>query len=343
MSPGQGRKLLPASRDELGQAGEGCAGIPLMCVSLAGVGGRCLCVGGGCRWTPLGLSSGPFWSSLQKGFERLNMSFQGHKTSHRGIFAPIQIEKIHHSLRKVHRKKLPSPKCQSWKGMNLLWKPHALQGEETTLPRKAAACRAVYNHCHRSSSYCRQHSSSFHREPILQRKSKAQAVKWVIQGEIISYWEKWGQLWSPDFWAVVLWPSLGMSPIASLGSSPNHGRAEMTQAQRVYAIWIRDIVQGCFFKSCKTNTVSVLVFEYFYLFIYFGVNWVLIAAHGLFSSCSEQRLPFIAVCRLFMMMISVVGEHGLQAARASVVAVFGLRSCGSQALEHRLNSCGTWA
>ena len=44
-----------------------------------------------------------------------------------------------------------------------------------------------------------------------------------------------------------------------------------------------------------------------------------------------------------MMMISVVGEHGLQGAQASVVAVFGLRSCGSRALEHRLNSCGAWA
>lgn len=141
MSPGQGRKLLPTSRVELGQAGEGCAGIPRMCVSLAGMGRRCLCVGGGCRWTSLGLSSGPFWSSLQKGFERLNMSFQGHKTSHRSIFAPIQMEKIHQS-EKIHRKKLPSPKCQSWKGMNLLWKPHILQGEETTLPRKAAVLQS---------------------------------------------------------------------------------------------------------------------------------------------------------------------------------------------------------
>ena len=36
---------------------------------------------------------------------------------------------------------------------------------------------------------------------------------------------------------------------------------------------------------------------------------------------------------------SLAVEHGLWGARASVVAVPGLSSCGSQALEHRLGSC----
>ena len=40
------------------------------------------------------------------------------------------------------------------------------------------------------------------------------------------------------------------------------------------------------------------------------------------------------------MMASLVAEHGLQAARASVVAVCGIISFGSRALEHRLNTCG---
>ena len=35
----------------------------------------------------------------------------------------------------------------------------------------------------------------------------------------------------------------------------------------------------------------------------------------------------------------LVVEHRLQSARASVVAAGELRSCSSQALEHRLNSC----
>ena len=38
------------------------------------------------------------------------------------------------------------------------------------------------------------------------------------------------------------------------------------------------------------------------------------------------------------MVASLVGEKGLQDAQALVVVVHGLSSCGSQALEHRLNS-----
>ena len=60
MSPGQGRKLLPTSRDELGEAGEGCAGIPLMCVSLAGMGGRCLCW----WWVQADPSGAQLWTIL---------------------------------------------------------------------------------------------------------------------------------------------------------------------------------------------------------------------------------------------------------------------------------------
>ena len=72
---------------------------------------------------------------------------------------------------------------------------------------------------------------------------------------------------------------------------------------------------------------------------------------------------FVAVRGLLIAVASLVAEHGLQAPRlqqlqcvgsrargleqlrhvASVVAACGLSSCGSQALEHRLTSCGTWA
>ena len=40
---------------------------------------------------------------------------------------------------------------------------------------------------------------------------------------------------------------------------------------------------------------------------------------------------------------SLVVEHRLQGIQTSAVVARGLSSCGSQALEHRLNSCGTWA
>ena len=48
-----------------------------------------------------------------------------------------------------------------------------------------------------------------------------------------------------------------------------------------------------------------------YLFIYFWLCWVFVAAHGLFSSCSERGLLFIAVRRLLIAVASLVAEHGL--------------------------------
>ena len=54
--------------------------------------------------------------------------------------------------------------------------------------------------------------------------------------------------------------------------------------------------------------------------------WVFVAACWLFSSCGA--------CASF------VSEHGPQGTQTSVVVVCGLNSCGSRALEHRLNGCG---
>ena len=62
-----------------------------------------------------------------------------------------------------------------------------------------------------------------------------------------------------------------------------------------------------------------------------------------FSNCGEQWLLFIAVCGLLIVRTSLAAELRLQCAQASVVAADGLSSCGSRALEHRLNSCGAWA
>ena len=50
------------------------------------------------------------------------------------------------------------------------------------------------------------------------------------------------------------------------------------------------------------------------------------------SSCSERGLLFVAVRGLLIAVASLVTEHRLQAC--------GLSSCGSQALECRLSSCG---
>ena len=42
-------------------------------------------------------------------------------------------------------------------------------------------------------------------------------------------------------------------------------------------------------------------------------------------------------------MVSLAAEQGVSGARASIVVAHELSSYGSQALEHRLNSCGVQA
>ena len=48
-----------------------------------------------------------------------------------------------------------------------------------------------------------------------------------------------------------------------------------------------------------------------YLFIYFWLRWVSVAAHGLFSSCSERGLLFVVVRGLLVAVASPVVEHGI--------------------------------
>ena len=60
-----------------------------------------------------------------------------------------------------------------------------------------------------------------------------------------------------------------------------------------------------------------------------------------FSSCGEPGLLFVAVRGLLI----VVASRGARAlgVQASVIAALGLSSCGTQALERRLSSCGAQA
>ena len=51
----------------------------------------------------------------------------------------------------------------------------------------------------------------------------------------------------------------------------------------------------------------------------------------------------LVVLRLPIAMASLVLEHRLQGAQASVAAARGLSNFRPQAPEHRLSSCGTWA
>ena len=60
-----------------------------------------------------------------------------------------------------------------------------------------------------------------------------------------------------------------------------------------------------------------------------------------FSGCREWGLPFVVVLRLFIEVVSLVAEHGLQGMWVSVAEAHRLISCGSWALEHGLSHCGT--
>ena len=52
-------------------------------------------------------------------------------------------------------------------------------------------------------------------------------------------------------------------------------------------------------------------YKFIYLFICFWLHWVFVAVHGLFSSCGERGLLFIAVHGLLIPVASLVVEHGL--------------------------------
>lgn len=60
----------------------------------------------------------------------------------------------------------------------------------------------------------------------------------------------------------------------------------------------------------------------------------------LFCSCGKWGYSLAAVCRPLVAVASPAVEHGFQGTWATGVAACRLRSCGSQTLEHRLNSCG---
>ena len=62
-----------------------------------------------------------------------------------------------------------------------------------------------------------------------------------------------------------------------------------------------------------------------------------------FSSYGEWELLFAAVSGLLITVTSFAPEHRLWSTWSWVAAAHGLSSCRSQALKHRLHSCGTWS
>ena len=83
-----------------------------------------------------------------------------------------------------------------------------------------------------------------------------------------------------------------------------------------------------------------LLKKYFYLF------WALLDLHcctDFFLIAASGSYSLAEVCRLLIALASLIAMHGLQGVWASVVVAHGLGSCGSQAIEHRLNRCGPQA
>ena len=69
----------------------------------------------------------------------------------------------------------------------------------------------------------------------------------------------------------------------------------------------------------------------FYLFFYFCLRWVFVAACGLSLVAASGADSQVAVCRLLTAVASPVEEHGFQGLGASGAAISELSSCGSWA------------
>ena len=67
-------------------------------------------------------------------------------------------------------------------------------------------------------------------------------------------------------------------------------------------------------------------------FIYFWLCWNFAAARGLFSSCGEQGVGGLLSC------CGAWASHcsDFSCCKAQTLGTWGLSSCGSEALEHRL-------
>ena len=92
----------------------------------------------------------------------------------------------------------------------------------------------------------------------------------------------------------------------------------------------------------RVATLFIFFYKFIYLFIYLWLHWVFIAACGLslvVASGSYTSLWCAGFSLWWLLLLQSMGSRHT----ALVVVAQGLSSCGSQALEHRLSSCGTWA
>ena len=93
-------------------------------------------------------------------------------------------------------------------------------------------------------------------------------------------------------------------------------------------------------RDLNFHNISGCLLWFFFIIIHLlsvpGLHWYI----G-FSLVVVSRGCALVVHRLLIAVASLVAEHGLKGVWPSVIAARGLSSCSSQALEHRLSSCGT--
>ena len=100
-----------------------------------------------------------------------------------------------------------------------------------------------------------------------------------------------------------------------------------------------------FFQIVKFMRIKLFIVLFFSinLFIYlFLAGWVFVAARGLSLVAASGGYSSLR-CGLLISMASLCCRARTLGARALVVAVCELSSCGSRAVERRLSSCGAWA
>ena len=106
---------------------------------------------------------------------------------------------------------------------------------------------------------------------------------------------------------------------------------------------VRDLPVVLLGNSVKKRSEDFfLKINLFYLFIYFWLRWVFVAAHGLslvVASGGYSSLWCVGFSLQWLLLLQSTGSRHV----GSVVVAHGLSSCGSRALEHRLSSCGAWA
>ena len=79
-----------------------------------------------------------------------------------------------------------------------------------------------------------------------------------------------------------------------------------------------------------------------FIYLYFWLRWVFVAACGLSLVAVSGGYSLLWCTGFSLWWLPLLQSTGSRRA-GSVVVAQGLRSCGSQALECRLSSCGAWA